>query len=386
MHIPVVSPLVKTILRIVSIIIFVVTILSAFGGRIDPSLTALPSTLTLALPYLTILTALITIAWICTHKFFTGALGVLTLLVIWTPATVVVPLHFPKKADGNLRTFTLLTYNIIHGWDQRQPEYKGNRSFEFIMNSGADIVCLQELCEWRDHEIPNYSQFADSLRRIYPYTAGTWVNDLKVLSKYPVELANTAMLPLTTPEQPEFDIYKVTMGSNQMWLINFHMPSFALSTNDRNVVTEITHKSGLSKSIHDYNTSVKPKLSKAFTQRAECVRKILNTLQYLNGPVILCGDFNDVPESYAYRLMTGWGLNDAYVETNFGPTFTYNEHLFFFHLDQIFYKGDLKALNVDRGTVNSSDHYPMIATFEFTEPSTMATIKNTLRPKELNTH
>ncbi len=386
MHIPVVSPLVKTILRIISFVIFGITILAAFGGRVDPSISALPSTLTLALPYLTILTAVITIAWICTHKFITGALGVITLLIIWTPASVAVPLNFSKKADGNLRTFKLLTYNIIHGWDQRQPDYKGNRSFEYVMNSGADIVCLQEVAEWRDYEIPNYSTFADSLNKIYPYTAGTWVNDIKVLSKYPVELANTAMLPLTSPEQKEFDIYKVTMGSNQMWLINFHMPSFALSTKDRDVVTEMTKSNGISKSIHDYKTSVSPKLSKGYTKRAECVRKMLNTLQYLNGPVILCGDFNDVPESYAYRLMTQWGLRDAYVETNFGPTFTYNEHLFFFHLDQIFYTGDLKALSVDRGTINSSDHYPLMAEFEFTVPKTFATIKNTLVPKEMSTH
>ena len=59
-------------------------------------------------------------------------------------------------------------------------------------------------------------------------------------------------------------------------------------------------------------------------------------------------------------------LNDAYSETNFGPTFTYNKHLFLFHIDQILYKGDLKALKVERGSIDTSDHYPLLAEFELT--------------------
>ena len=50
------------ILRIISFILFILTLLSAFGGRINPMYVMLPSALTLALPYLAIATAIVSLA------------------------------------------------------------------------------------------------------------------------------------------------------------------------------------------------------------------------------------------------------------------------------------------------------------------------------------
>lgn len=44
---------------------------------------------------------------------------------------------------------------------------------------------------------------------------------------------------------------------------------------------------------------------------------------------------------------------------------TYNAHYFWFHLDQIFYRGGLRALSVKKIKTKVSDHYPLMAEFEF---------------------
>lgn len=75
------------------------------------------------------------------------------------------------------------------------------------------------------------------------------------------------------------------------------------------------------------------------------------------------GDFNDVAGSYAYRTIRSCGLKDAYAQTAFGPTITYNASRFYFHIDQIFYRGNLRAVSIWRGKSRSSDHYPVSATF-----------------------
>ena len=41
--------------------------------------------------------------------------------------------------------------------------------------------------------------------------------------------------------------------------------------------------------------------------------------------------------------------------------------MFYFHIDQILYKGDLKALSVRKGKIKTSDHYPLLSEFEFTK-------------------
>lgn len=44
---------------------------------------------------------------------------------------------------------------------------------------------------------------------------------------------------------------------------------------------------------------------------------------------------------------------------------TYNKHLFWFHIDQILYRGAIRPLSVKKGSLKSSDHYPLTAEFEF---------------------
>ena len=106
-----------------------------------------------------------------------------------------------------------------------------------------------------------------------------------------------------------------------------------------------------------------PKLLDAFKMRAQQVDSIAKFLDSATADVILMGDFNDVPGSYAYRAMTKSGLKDAYNSCAFGPMITYNDNRFYFRIDHIFYRGAMKAVRVKRGNLKSSDHYPLKATF-----------------------
>ncbi|MDE7510540.1 MAG: endonuclease/exonuclease/phosphatase family protein, partial [Muribaculaceae bacterium] len=81
-------------------------------------------------------------------------------------------------------------------------------------------------------------------------------------------------------------------------------------------------------------------------------------------PTVICGDFNDVPASWTYRLFLKEGFKDAYCATNFFPTYTFYPHGFYFHLDQMLYRGDIRPLGVDRLDIRTSDHLPLLATFE----------------------
>lgn len=74
--------------------------------------------------------------------------------------------------------------------------------------------------------------------------------------------------------------------------------------------------------------------------------------------IIICGDFNDTPISYAYNRMKK-GLKDAYVSTAFGPGITYYEDFFLFRIDHIMYSDNIKAYQAGRDKVKYSDHYPL---------------------------
>lgn len=363
MFLPVIKPIFRIALRIASFILFGLMLISAYAGRINPDIIAIPQTLTLALPYFAIATAIVTVIWLGTGRIITAAIGVLALVLAWAPISTAFPMHFSKKADNPDRTFTLLTYNIIHGWDQQTPDYAGNRSFEYVIRSGADLVGLQEVGGFDGEEIPNFdTAVRDSLFKVYPYHAGTPGTDLKVLSKYPVRLVKNYF-----PDgggQVRFALFEVRMPWGKLSWINMHMNSYSLTEHERDVMKEVLSVKDTKDGMAEIKGSIRQKLSASFKERARHSRQLAEALDEIKGPLIVSGDFNDVPESYAYRILRNAGLKDAYVDTSFGPLITYNRHGFLFHLDQIFYKGDLKPLKVEKGTLKSSDHYPVEVTFE----------------------
>lgn len=369
MKIPVISPLVRLALRILSVAVFVLTIAAAYGGHVNPRYFALPSILTLALPYLAGLTMALTVVWALWRKLFFTALGVLTILACLNPLSQAFPLGSEKSAEAGADTFTLMTFNILHTVDARNPEAPGNRSVDFLINSGADIICMQELNRYVPSEMPNLTpQLRDSLFAAYPYRAGNEndYNDLKVLSKYPIRLvAEGAGDP---SGRPRLNLYRVNIKGHTLHIINVHLDSYNLSDDEREVVTEIRSVGTAKQSLRELKGTIRGKMTQSFKRRALRAEVVRRWVDSVPGPLIVCGDFNDVPASWTYRMVRGTDLRDAYAETNLGPTYTYNEHMFLFHIDQMLYRGPLEALKVRRSTFDGSDHYPVMGRFAFTGP------------------
>lgn len=360
------KPAVRLAFKIASYCLYLLTLLAAFGGHINPAWFTFPAIFVTAMPYFVIATVVVVVLWFVCGRWITAGIGVLTLFLAWSPITTAVPLNFSKKATPGALTFKVLTYNILHGDDQQKGnKVPGNRSFEYVMGSGADIVCLQELCNFNDpKEIHNLSEFKDSLKKIYPYWAGSTINDQKVLSKYPVRMINHEAF-FGNCDRARFSAYKVTIKGRELTLINMHLNSYALTEKERNIVKDFA-KGQTKDALNEFKNGIMSKFRFNLMYRSDMVNILRMAIDNVNGPLIICGDFNDVPESYCYRLLRGEDLRDAYVETSFGPLVTYNRHAFWFHLDQILYRGPLKALSVKKGRLRSSDHYPLIAEFEFT--------------------
>ncbi|HBC21661.1 MAG TPA: endonuclease, partial [Porphyromonadaceae bacterium] len=116
--------------------------------------------------------------------------------------------------------------------------------------------------------------------------------------------------------------------------------------------------------------SILAKMKKSYRDRAADAEAVRELLDSIKGTVIVCGDFNDVPASWAYRKVRGDDMSDAYADTGFGLMNTYNMHSFWFHIDHVLYRGAVRPLSVQKGNVDYSDHFPLIASFALTPNKT----------------
>lgn len=358
----VVNPIIRMIAKVASYLLYAATLLSAFGGYFNPRYFTLPAMAVLILPYLAIATFIVAILWLLRKRLITGALGILVLIAGWGSISHAVPLHTSKKARPGEPTFTLVSYNIFHTTDTHSNDSTKSRAIDYLIKTDADIVCLQELYGFNTYEVRDHQAVVDSLLALYPYHKDGAQSDMKVLSKYPVK-----RIKLYHPD-PKYSAYyytfwEVNVKGFPITLVNVHLPSYNLNTKERTVISGIHNSTSARSSMDRFKALMKGKLSEGLSSRAEATAEVTEILRQVEGRVIVCGDFNDVPGSWAYRTFIKEGYKDAFAETHFGPMHTYNSDLLYFHLDQVLYRGALKALSLKRGNINASDHYPLEATF-----------------------
>lgn len=357
-----ISPILRLAARLVTFAIFVCTLISAFSGYIPPVYWSAPSVAVLVFPYLFIATAVAGVLWLLCRKYLMTVMAVVILIVCMPVAKDAVPFNFPDTPSVGKNTFTLLTYNILHGIDNEKGEDSPgySRSLSYVINSGADIVCIQELYALSESETPaaTKAQF-DSIRRIYPFIISRKGLSMFLLSKYPAVFGHVEK---NVPGN--IVTYHLKIKGRTVELINVHLTSYELTSKERKVISDLAEIHPRSSATH-FKQALSGKLLKAFKKRSEDADALRSLIDNALPNLIVCGDFNDVPASWAYRKIKGKDLSDARAQTSFGPGITYNDHYFYFQLDQILYRGDFKAIQTDIGSLKASDHYPVKVTFEF---------------------
>lgn len=346
-----------------NVLFAIMTLIGAYGGYIYPSEIPVASLLVMVFPGLIVADIVLLLldlmlrrplAWVPA-----GAMA-LSVGAILDTSPVSLPMGRPDY-DEERRMFTLLTYNTLNFIDNQDiyPD-STNRTVSFILSTDADIVCLQE-CGYIGAFGPlcvTHEQ-TDSLMERYPYRH-VGKNGQTMLSKFPF-----LPIPLRREKDDEaqFAAYRTNIHGHVTTIFNVHLQSLGLTTSDRELFLQMTSVDR-KQSLAHIRSQLLDKLFAGFEQRARQADRIALWAQAFDDTnILLCGDFNDVTLSYAYRAMQRAGLKDAYSKAAIGPTITYNDNRFYFHIDQVFYRGELRPVKVERGNIPSSDHYPLLVTF-----------------------
>ena len=367
MFLPIIKPILRIVATVVSLLLFALTILSAYGGRFNTEIFTLPAILVLVLPYLAMLTLAVTVIWFVCGRYFVGGIGVLALIASWGPISTVSPLSGSKEGDPDATKFTFMTYNMIHGWDQEGKDSTANRTIEYLINSGVDIINVQELVRLDSVEVTGMTEEQkERLLKTYPYYVGDPANDMKVFSKYPVIFENGYNYIDGKFDLRRYSFFKFNIKGHKMVLINVHLQSFMLSSDeceDINSLSSIKSVKSLSKNIFSVQGSLHQKLHNGFQNRRNDVQILRNTIDRMKGATLICGDFNDVPGCYTIRKLDDAGFSSVYPNVGFGPLITFNDWRLYFCIDHTLYRGNIVPVSMEKGSVKASDHYPLKTTF-----------------------
>ncbi|RYY00298.1 MAG: hypothetical protein EOO53_22275 [Gammaproteobacteria bacterium] len=184
-----------------------------------------------------------------------------------------------------------------------------------------------------------------------------------ILSKFP--LVNKMTVSFSPNDYNSiFQYADVIKGPDTFRLFNVHLQSMKFSDENKRYIDnpELDQEVNFKES-----KSVLSKLKTGFLKRKLQSDRIKNEVNQSPYPVVVCGDFNDVPNSYAYKTI-GKGLNNAFAEKGAGIGRTYSHMSPTLRIDNIF--SDKRFLVEQYVRVNKkiSDHYPVIADLYYNKP------------------
>jgi endonuclease/exonuclease/phosphatase (EEP) superfamily protein YafD len=142
-----------------------------------------------------------------------------------------------------------------------------------------------------------------------------------------------------------------------------HLYSFQLTDRDRDYIEDVRKsKTQIDEDLGKSKTFIS-KFNKAWAIRAREADSIAAIVKRSPYPVMICGDFNDLPGSYTYTSIRG-GLNDVFSDRGAGLGRTYNQIFRTLRIDHIFYNDKVLQLIGYRSYFNTmSDHNPVVANF-----------------------
>ena len=324
---------------------------------------------TLSLPYLLLLLIIFLFVW----TFFQPLMALISigaLILAIYPIQNIIPFRPPsafqnKKDSGTLRIMSWNVENFDIGGHKTHPEIK-EKMLKLINEYHPDIACFQEMIAGENKKaIYNAADFAKRMGfSDYHYSYNIKLDydanhhfGIIIFSKLPVIKRETISYAPSNYNSIFQFIDVVYNDDDTLRIFNIHLQTLKFSENSRQYLDNPSFKSD---SDLKESKTVISKLKAGFIThsiQAKHIRSELNNSPY---PVILCGDFNDTPNSFAYSTVGG-NMQNAFAEKGSGIGRTFYSISPTLRIDNIFADRKFKIKQYLRVKQVLSDHFPLIA-------------------------
>jgi endonuclease/exonuclease/phosphatase family metal-dependent hydrolase len=323
---------------------------------------------TLILPYLIFLLITFFVFWLFAKPLW-SCISVVVLVLGWHAVTNVFPLNFSssfslQKEPGTIRvmSWNVEQFNILHHKDH--PEVK-QQMLDLINKYDPDIACFQEVVAGDKKRGINYFPDIQKALHFSDFFYSYNVKDdfdrdhhfgTMIFSKLPI-IAKQTIVNYPNDYNSTFQYIDVMSGNDTLRMFNVHLQSLKFTKEN----LDFLEKAGVkSDSNITESKSIISKIKKGFLKRATQADFIKDEVDLSPYPVIICGDFNDVPNSYAYETI-GVGLQNAFVEKGVGISRTFSAISPTLRIDNIFADKKFKITQFIRVKKLLSDHFPILA-------------------------
>lgn len=345
----------RHVFQLLSAVVVLLTLLSYICPFINPAAFSWFAFFGTAYPWLLLFNLILMLVWLWRmNRFALYHLGI--LLFGWQYFTGFFGLDFGKDKVPE-SAITVCTHNLGGIYAGKAPtdawrEKRVSAYARFLQENGfPDVLCTQETSG------KFYRLLAEKMG--YPYSFNLKKGTV-ILSRYPIEAGGDVPFGETSNSILWADI---RIGKSQIVRIyDVHLQS--------NRVTKTTQKVIEKGELDEGETwqdigNVLDRVGDATGIRAQQAKKLREHITASKYPVIVCGDFNDTPNSYVYSILSA-GLNDTFREKGLGLGTTFGGALPMLRIDYILTEKSIVpySCRIVRDDL-FSDHYPVFSSVGF---------------------
>ena len=354
----------------VNIIAAILFLLGSYGYLLNPKYFWPVGLLTLTAFYFLLILVAFIFFWLII-KPRRALISVIALLLAFNPISNIIALRLSNsftqaKPQNALRvmTWNVAQFNVME--DEKHPAVKKDM-IDLINYYQPDIACFQEMVA-EDSTVKDHGHIDEFLQKLkfsnyfYSYNSkedfwGYAHFGILIFSKYPIIKKQTVSF-YPNDYNSIFQYVDIVKGADTIRVFNIHLQSLRFSKANLKYIDKPT--------VEDENAAIKEsrniigKFKKGFLKRQVQADRIRAEIEKSPYPVIVTGDFNDVPNSYAYHTI-GKGMINAFVKKGTGLGRTFSGISPVLRIDNIFVDKKMDVLQFQLIKKKLSDHFPIIA-------------------------
>lgn len=337
---------------------------TGYSGAINPTDYKYLSLIGFSFPLFLIATVAFLLLWVIV-KWKYAFVPVLSMILAYSPIMTYLPLNFSSNGfDENLDTkgddvLKVLSFNILGYNLEEAPEGVPNPILEYLINSDADVICVQEYARHGSLDslyciLEDKYQHSDTIHSD-GYEKGSDI--VGIYSRFPI--LHKEHIPIYTRGN-SLGVFDLMINGDTVHVINAHLETVGMSMEQKAQFSEIVHGKQDRSDVKSGSKLIVQKLANSAAVRAPQADAISEYIHRHNGERILfCGDINDHPLSYVHNVIAR-PLTDCYREAGFWVGYSFQYNSMYVRIDNIMCSEHYEPLfcKVDK-SVNLSDHFPV---------------------------
>ena len=330
---------------IITFLLMIFTFTGLFGGDVPPAGNTARAMLVYALPLLIAGNVVFLIYWLVLRRFHWACMPLITILCcIPYMGTLFQFGSQDDKADAK-PGLKIASYNVAM-FGRETSGFMAQDILSEMKKQKVDIACMQEYNDYAGDK-----RNSDSYKEYFPYMA-VGKSDMVIYSRYPIVKSENIPFELTNNSAQWAEI---KYNDNVYRVYNVHLETTGINGALHKAAKQEAR--GIDVPNNAFMNYLYGKYTVGMIARSGQANQLAMNMRESEVPIIVCGDFNDVPYSYVYNTMLGDKI-DGFKECGSGymNTFRGNKNV---RIDYIFHDKEMEGISYYKKELSYSDHYPI---------------------------